>query len=102
VFHGQLTAQKLWLGTSTLEIEGSPPWITIDVPPSVECPSTVDLDVSLGDTEEDYASKRWLVDGVLLPHDTEELEFTAGHELTVLLRDERGATASATKAVSCE
>jgi hypothetical protein len=92
----------VWWGYDTVDVEASPPSVEIEVPSTVECPSTVDLDISANDNEEDYAEKRWLVDGVLLADDIEQVEFTASHELTVILRDARGATASDTEVISCE
>lgn len=60
------------------------------------------LSKSVSDADDDIASVRWLVDGVLLEDGTDELHFTRGHELTLIVRDERGATTTDVQIVSCQ
>jgi hypothetical protein len=62
----------------------------------------VTLTKSAADADDDIASLRWLVDGVLLEDATEELHFTEAHELTLIVRDERGATTTDVEIVSCQ
>jgi hypothetical protein len=54
------------------------------------------------DLDGDLASVRWLVDGVLMEDGITHLTITEPHQLTLLARDERGATATAVKNVSCQ
>lgn len=100
-------------GTEAAEIEllwsfgaiaqlGRPPTIEIDVPSMVSCPSTVDLDYTASDYNNDIESVRWLVDGVMMAASVTTLDFTTGHELTAIIRDERGATHTDTETVTCQ
>jgi len=91
-----------WIGFSATAWPGEPPVITIDVPSEVECPSTVELAKTATDQESDIASVRWRVDGVLLSEETTSIPFTTAHELTAIVRDERGATRTAEKSITCE
>lgn len=50
----------------------------------------------------DIAKGRRLVDGVLMDEGVPEFEFTTGHTLTAIVRDERGATKTATKELTCQ
>jgi hypothetical protein len=100
-------------GTTTTEVTlkwdfsavawpGKPPTIQIDVPSTVSCPDTVSLDATAADPDDDLESVRWLVDGVLIDEAVTEIDFTTAHDLTAIARDERGATRTATKSVSCQ
>ncbi|MBX7080380.1 MAG: hypothetical protein K1X88_14380 [Nannocystaceae bacterium] len=91
-----------WVEFDAIDWPGEPPAIFIDVPSEVECPGTVPLEHTTWDEESDFASLRWLVDGVLLEDETTSVDFTTGHELTAIVRDERGATKTATKLITCE
>jgi hypothetical protein len=99
-------------GTETAEIElswsfsaaawpGRPPTIEIDVPSTVSCLDTIDLDYTASDYDDDIERVRWLVDGVLMAASVTTLDFTDGHELTAIVRDERGATETDTETVTC-
>ena len=100
---GEDTADVVaWLGFSADGWPGEPPDITIDVPSEVECPSTVELEKTASDQENDIVSVRWRVDGVLLDEAVTEIPFTQAHELTAIVRDSRGATTTAVKQVGCE
>lgn len=99
-------------GTETAEIEllwsfgavawpGRPPTIEIDVPSTVSCPGSVDLDYTASDYDDDIESVRWLVDGVLMDASVARLDFTKGHELTAIVRDGRGATDTDVETVAC-
>jgi hypothetical protein len=46
-------------------------------------------------------STRWVVDGTLLASTVSSVTFTGTHELSVRVRDARGATTTAKKVVSC-
>ena len=78
-----------------------PPSIEIDVPSTVSCPDTVPLDYTATDSDNDIDTVTWLVDGVLLEDSLTSLDFSQGHELTAIVRDDRGATHTAVKQVSC-
>ena len=74
-----------------------------DGPPrSNPCPSTVNLTASVSDVDDDLATKRWLVDGVLMEHGITQLHFTEAHVLTLVVGDERGATTSDVEAKVCQ
>jgi hypothetical protein len=62
----------------------------------------VGRDGSRGDPDGDYDSLRWIVDGVLLEEIWPTIPFTESHEIKAVLRDSRGATGTATKAIACE
>jgi hypothetical protein len=64
----------------------------IDVPSTVSCPDTIDLDYTASDYDDDIESARWLVDGVRMATSVTTLDFRDGHDLTAIVRDERGAT----------
>lgn len=98
---GQADLLASW-GFDAVSWPGEPPWISIDVPSSVSCPDEVELDHTKWDQESDIANLRWLVDGVLLDAGMTSVDFTTGHTLTAIVRDDRGATKTVTKAVACE
>jgi len=79
----------------------SPPTISITVPGSVQCPSSVPLTSTASDPDNDIASIRWYVDDVLLSPSTTAIQFSTAHVLRVVVRDARGATTSATQTISC-
>lgn len=72
------------------------------MPSTVSCPDTIDLDYTAFDYDDDIESVRWLVDGVLMASSVTTLDFTTGHELTAIVRDERGATHTDTETVTCQ
>lgn len=82
----------------------APPTVSIaSMSSTVSCPDTLPLQLTSGaDPDDDLVSLRWLVDGVLLEDSTTSIPFTESHEITAILRDARGATATATKTISCE
>lgn len=90
-----------WLGFSAVGWPGERPSVTIEVDDEVTCPSTVMLEKTAADQENDIASVRWRVDGVLLDGAVTEIPFTEAHDLTAIVRDERGATYTKSKAVTC-
>lgn len=90
-----------WIGFSATGWLGEPPSVTIDVPSSVACPSTVTLVASKSDSDNDIVSSRWLVDDVLLDETMTSVDFSVPHELTAIVRDSRGATTTKSKSVSC-
>ncbi len=74
---------------------------TITVPSQVTCGVPRTLTATTSDPNSDIASTRWLVDGVLLASSVSSVTFTGAHELSVRVRDSRGATTTAKKVVSC-
>src|SRR5690606_17642878 len=98
---GQHEPMKAWFELTEGAAVGSPPTASIDMPSSVTCGTIVDLDVDTADVENDIASVRWEVDGVLLDGSLDELEVSAAHEVRVLVRDARGATTVDTHAIAC-
>lgn len=80
---------------------GSPPTATITVPSQVTCGAGRSLTATTSDPNGDIVSTRWLVDGVLLAASVSSVTFTGTHELSLRVRDARGATATARKVVSC-
>jgi hypothetical protein len=81
---------------------GAPPDGEITVAGAVACPTSVALTVDADDPDDDIASVRWKLDGVLLDAAVTAVEFTQSHELTAVLRDGRGATTTLHKHVECE
>ncbi len=92
----------VWWGYNTIAVDEHPPAAEITVPATVPCPSTVNLTASVSDVDGDLATKRWLVDGVLMEHGITQLHFTEAHELTLVVTDERGATTSDVEAKVCQ
>lgn len=80
---------------------GSPPTATVTVPSQVTCGVARALTATTSDPDSDIVSTRWLVDGVLLASSVSSVTFTGPHELSVRVRDSRGATSTAKKVVSC-
>jgi hypothetical protein len=93
-----LTA-KVTLNSSSAT--GAPPTATITVPSQVACGSPRALSATISDPNNDIVSTRWLVDGTLLASTVSSVTFTGTHELSVRVRDVRGATTTAKKVVSC-
>ncbi len=86
---------------SSSTVTGSPPSATITVPAQVTCGVSRSLIANVSDPNNDIVSTRWLVDGTLLASSVASVKFTGTHELTVRVRDARGATTTAKKVVSC-
>jgi hypothetical protein len=80
---------------------GAPPTATIAVPSQVTCGVPRALTATTSDPNNDIVSTRWLVDGVLLASSVSSVVFTGARELSVRVRDARGATTTAKKVVSC-
>lgn len=100
---GEESAEVLvWWGYNTVAVDEHPPYASIGVPSTISCPSTPTLTGTASDLDADIVSKRWFVDGVLLEDETTQLHFTQSHTLRLEVRDARGATASAEKAVVCQ
>ncbi|HWB77895.1 MAG TPA: hypothetical protein VG755_23175 [Nannocystaceae bacterium] len=97
-----MTNVVVWWDFVAVDWPGEPPAIAIDVPSEVSCPDSIPLDHTKSDQEQDIASLRWRVDGVLMEEGTTAVDFTGPHTLTAIVRDERGATRTATKAIACE
>lgn len=95
-----LTA-RVSLGSTSSSATGSPPSATITVPSQVTCGVPRSLTATTSDPNSDIVSTRWLVDGGLLAASVSSVVFTGPHELSVRVRDARGATTTAKKVVSC-
>lgn len=94
----------MWFGLDGDTIFEGPPTLGIDhLPDEVACPAELPLTLAWADDpEQDYASLRWIVDGVLL-HDTwPTLDVTQPHDVVAVLADTRGATGLARTHVACE
>jgi len=100
--NGEMADVLLWFDLDAVAAPESPPYVVIDVPTSVSCPSNVDLEASPADPDGDVESVRWLVDGVLIDASTTTIPFTTPHTLTAIVRDERGATGTTVKEVDCQ
>ena len=93
----------------TLEIDlrhtgspiGRPPTISITSPSQIQCPGTLPLTHNAADTDGDLTSVRWYVDDVLVAPAVTSIAMTQGHTLRAVARDARGATTTATQAVTC-
>jgi hypothetical protein len=101
--NGEIADLEVWwtvYDSSTVE---GPPTLGIDhLPSTISCPDELALTLEwANDPEEDYASLRWIVDGVLLEDEWPTISFTESHQVTAVLRDERGATGTASKTISC-
>lgn len=94
---------KLWWSFEEDQIVESPPNVGLSLPDTVDCPDDLELTLATGtDPDDDLASLEWVVDGVLMSDEWPTLDFTQAHEITAVLRDARGATASDTKTVTCD
>jgi hypothetical protein len=99
--NGAIADVTLWWGFQAADALGSPPSASVAVASSVPCPSSVDLEGSCTDPNGDIVSERWIVDGVLIEGSTTSIPFTAGHTLTLITRDSRGAASTDSRSVSC-
>jgi len=86
---------------SSASATGSPPAATITVPSQVTCGVPRALTATISDPNNDIVSTRWLVNGTLLASTVSSVTFTGTREITVRVRDARGATTTAKKLVSC-
>ena len=94
---------KLWWSFDEDTTTASPPDVALNLPASVSCPGQLELLLASGsDPDDDIASLRWLVDGVLLSDTWPTIDFTEDHEITAVIRDDRGATTSDTATVVCQ
>lgn len=98
---GEEAEVLVWWGLDATAAPEGPPTVSIDVPSQVTCPSTVTLTGTKSDPQDDIAESRWRVDGVLMSAGTTAIPFTGPHTLEYVVVDDRGATTTATKAVSC-
>jgi hypothetical protein len=89
------------LALTSSSATGSPPTATITVPSQVTCGVPRSLTATTSDPNSDIVSTRWVVDGTLLASTVSSVTFTGTHELSVRVRDARGATTTAKKVVSC-
>jgi hypothetical protein len=92
--------------TATLDLDGTsvidfPPSVTITTASNYACPGTMPLAATTSDSDGDFASLRWYVDGVLIRPGTTSIPFTQAHTITAVGRDARGATTTKTKSVAC-
>lgn len=99
--NGQREPMKAWFELMESTTIGTPPAASIDMPSSVTCGTTVDLDVDASDVENDIASIRWELDGVLLDGSLDEIEVNAPHQVRVVVRDARGATTVDAHVIDC-
>lgn len=83
-------------------VQESPPTVEIDIPSSVPCPSSVDLDATAGDPDADLDSVRWYIDDVLIDTNTTSVTFSGPHEVRAVAYDVRGAAATDVETVSCQ
>lgn len=102
--NGLLADVDVWWQLEDDEVLEGPPSLGIGhLPSTIACPDDLPLTLAWSaDPEEDYASLRWIVDGVLLEETWPTISFTEAHEITAVLRDARGATGRATKTIFCE
>lgn len=99
--NGSLVDVEVGFALLVDDVVGHPPQVTIGVPSTLTCPSTVTLTGSASDADNDLESVRWMVDGVLLDDSVTAIPFTQGHTLNLVGRDARGATKTAKKVVGC-
>jgi hypothetical protein len=77
------------------------PIASIDTPDEVSCPTTLTLDATAVDPDDDLASVRWFVDDVLVSQAVSSIPMTTDHELRLVVRDARGATTTVHETVRC-
>lgn len=102
--NGEIADVKVWWSVyDSTQLEGPPALGIEHLPEAIECPDTLALSLAwASDPDEDYATLQWFVDGVLLDETWPTIPFTESHEITAMLRDARGATATATRTITCE
>lgn len=100
--NGEIADVTVWWGFDGADAPDGPPTAAPDLPATISCPGTLDLDASCTDPDGDIGSERWVVDGVLIDDGITSIPFTTGHELTLITRDLRGATSTATESVTCQ
>ncbi len=100
--NGTTAVVYAWVGFEADAVLEHPPSISIAMPSTTTCGATEPLALgSAADPDDDLASLRWEIDGVLLGDAVDEAEINGPHELRAILRDERGATAVATHSIAC-
>ncbi|MCX4244538.1 alpha/beta hydrolase family protein [Paraliomyxa miuraensis] len=90
---------RIHLGSATILDEA--PIASIDVPDVLSCPTTLMLDATVVDPDDDLASARWFVDDVLVTQGVSSLPMTTDHALRLVARDARGATTTVAKSIRC-
>lgn len=100
--NGAIADVTVWWDFEGTDLPDGPPIAVIDVPSTASCPTDIDLESSSEDPDEDIVSERWLVDGVLIDGTMTSIPLTTSHELTLITRDARGATSTATQSVTCQ
>ena len=78
-----------------------PPTITIDIPSEVTCPSTVSLDSTTSDPDNDVDRVRWYIDDKLMAPSTTSITMTDDHVFRAVVFDSRGAATTAESSVTC-
>ncbi|MBL4683450.1 MAG: hypothetical protein JKY37_02580 [Nannocystaceae bacterium] len=102
--NGEFADLDVWWGLADDGVIEGPPTLSIDqLPQAIACPGELALTLTWSaDPDGDYESLRWIVDGVLLEETWPTIAFTEPHEVKAVLRDSRGATATATKTIVCQ
>ena len=80
---------------------GKPPVVTNTTSATGTCGAARALTATVSDPNGDAGPVRWKVDGVLLAPGTSTMVVTGMHTLEAVVRDDRGATTTGKKVVSC-
>lgn len=78
-----------------------PPEVEITTSTAVPCPGVLVLTHVSSDPDDDLASVRGVVDGMLLAPGISTIPLTQSHELVAIARDARGATTTDVRMVTC-
>jgi hypothetical protein len=103
---GEVKPVTAQLGFDVTTTADSPPSVTIDVPSSVLCPVTIDLDedVTVTDNDSDVDTVRWRIHDHLIAPGVDELRVqgkAGAIDLEVVACDARGGCTRAKKTVEC-
>ena len=99
--NGQIEPMKAWLDFSSSSAEEQPPSITVDMPSSVTCGATVDLDETISDPDGDAGTVEWELDGVLLSPSVTQIEVDEHYDITATVRDARGGSGTDDHEIDC-
>lgn len=98
---GDIKPIKAWFLFDAASTLDSPPTVSINMASSVSCTTSVSLDATVTDPDLDAGVVRWLVDGVLLDDAVTSITVDESLDVEAIVRDARGAMATATHTISC-
>ncbi len=100
--NGEVADVQVWFDLESSATLESPPSVGVTVSDQYLCPATITLTANSSDPDSDLEGVRWMLDDTLIAPGTSQVQFWAPPTIfKAIARDERGATTTDTKVVSC-